>query len=440
MKKLLVFAFANCCLAYTVFGQTIHTTRQASLGINFTFTDFNTATLIRSQSLSSVLNDKSWSKFSEMSPGVSVTYATGINPWVDFAATLNGAFSPYPFRGRPASKDNNLLLEGDASVNFKLVSEDYWVIPYASAGIGAHMYKSYYGAFVPLGIGFRVDLFKEAGVNISSQYRIPVNYETSNYHFLHSIGIYGIIGNKKEAVKAVPPVPAIKDSDGDGISDDNDKCPTVPGVAKYGGCPVPDTDKDGIDDDNDKCPTVPGVARYQGCPVPDTDKDGINDEEDKCPTLYGVARYQGCPVPDTDGDGVNDEEDRCPTEKGLPENKGCPALSDYGFDASKVRFFMGSAKLTKGAVAELDKGAEILKEHSKMKVSIEGHADNTGAPATNQRLSEARAAAVKTYLVKKGVSGDRMITSGHGDTRPVADNKTATGRAANRGVEFNVAN
>ncbi|MFX8999750.1 thrombospondin type 3 repeat-containing protein, partial [Acinetobacter baumannii] len=61
-----------------------------------------------------------------------------------------------------------------------------------------------------------------------------------------------------------PPKP--KDTDGDGITDDVDKCPTVPGVTKYGGCPVPDTDGDGINDENDKCPTVPGLAKYGGCP------------------------------------------------------------------------------------------------------------------------------------------------------------------------------
>ena len=440
MKKLLALVFANYCLASANFSQTIHTTRQASLGVNFTFTDFKTADLIRTQSLSSVLNDKSWSKFSEMSPGLSVNYAKGINPWVDFVATLNMCFTQYPFRGRPAATDNNILLEGDASANFKLVSEDYWVIPYASAGVAAHMYQSYYGASVPLGIGFRLDLFKEAGLNISTQYRIPVNYETSNYHFFYSIGIYGTIAPKKEAVKAVPPVPAIKDSDGDGIADDVDKCPTVPGVAKYGGCPVPDTDKDGIDDDHDKCPTVYGVARYQGCPIPDTDKDGINDEEDKCPTVYGVARYQGCPVPDTDGDGVNDEEDQCPTEKGTAENHGCPTLQDYKFDARKVTFVFESAKLTREAMTELDKGAEILKEHPQIKISIEGHTDNTGTAAVNQKLSERRAATVKNYLVKKGISADRITSKGFGETRPIADNKTATGRAANRRVEFKSAN
>jgi outer membrane protein OmpA-like peptidoglycan-associated protein len=333
------------------------------------------------------------------------------------------------------------LGELDASAQFKLVNENYWFIPYADLGVGASVYKSYFGAFLPVGVGFRINFYDEAGINFNSQYRIPVSPETANYHFFHNIGIYGIIGPKKEVVKAVPVVPAVvpKDSDGDGIIDDNDKCPNVPGTSKYDGCPVPDSDKDGINDEEDKCPTVPGLARYQGCPAPDTDKDGINDEEDKCPNEAGVARYQGCPVPDTDGDGVNDEEDKCPTEKGLPENFGCPKLEAYQFDARKVQFVTGSAKLTKGAMTELDKGAAILADHPNINISIEGHTDNTGSAAGNQKLSEQRAAAVKSYLAKKGVSADRMVTTGFGQTQPIADNKTAKGRAANRRVEFKIA-
>ncbi|HAN66046.1 MAG TPA: cell envelope biogenesis protein OmpA, partial [Chitinophagaceae bacterium] len=46
------------------------------------------------------------------------------------------------------------------------------------------------------------------------------------------------------------------------------------------------------------------MAKYGGCPIPDTDGDGINDEQDKCPNEKGFARYQGCPIPDTDADGV----------------------------------------------------------------------------------------------------------------------------------------
>jgi OmpA-OmpF porin, OOP family len=440
MKKILATVMASCCLLAVGYSQSKYPIRPPALGISFTLTDFETAQRIRSTSLASVMNKDEGAKFREMSPGIAINYFQGLSPRIDFAATLNGAFLDYPFRDRPPFGNNYFLLEGDVSGQFKLLPENYWVIPYATAGLGAHTYKGYFGSFMPLGVGLRVNLFDEAGINLNSQYRIPINYETSNYHFFHSIGIYGILHPKKEEPKVMPAIPAApKDTDGDGIVDDNDKCPTVPGVAKYQGCPVPDTDKDGINDDDDQCPTVPGVARYKGCPVPDTDKDGINDEEDKCPTEYGVARYQGCPVPDTDGDGVNDEEDKCPTEKGLPENFGCPRLEDYKFDARKVQFVTGSAQLTKAAMTELDKGAQILKAHAAINISIEGHTDNTGTPPGNQKLSEKRAAAVKNYLVKKGVDANRMSTSGYGQTKPVADNTTSAGRAANRRVEFKIA-
>ena len=433
MKKLLASVMVSSGLFITAYCQTIAPVRQSAIGISYTLTDFITAQRIRATSLTSVLNDKAVAKVSEMSPGLAISYYKGLLPKIDLAATFNGTFLEYPFPDKPATGTSHFLMELDASAQFKLVTDDYWVIPYADLGLGASVYKSYYGAFLPVGIGFRINFFDEAGININSQYRIPVSPETSNYHFFHNLGIYGIIGPKKEAVKPVPVIPAVvpQDSDGDGIIDNNDKCPNVPGVAKYDGCPVPDSDKDGINDDEDRCPTVPGLARYQGCPVPDTDKDGINDEEDKCPNQAGVARYQGCPIPDTDGDGVNDEEDKCPTEMGLPENFGCPAL-----DARRIQFVLGSAKLTKAAMAELDKGAGVLEKYPTVKISIEGHTDNTGSAAGNQKLSEQRAAAVKTYLVKKGISADRMVAVGFGQTQPIADNKTAAGRATNRRVDF----
>ncbi len=435
MKKLLASVMAFHTLLITANGQTIAPVRQSAIGISFTLTDFITAERIRSSSLTNVLNDKAWAKVKEMAPGFALSYYKGILPKIDFATTFNATFVDVPLPDKPDDGSTHFLGELDASAQFKLVNENYWFIPYADIGLGASLYKSYYGAFLPVGVGFRINFYDEAGINFNSQYRIPVSPETNNYHFFHNIGIYGIIGPKKEAAKPPPVVPAVvppKDSDGDGIIDANDKCPNVPGSAKYDGCPIPDSDKDGINDEEDRCPTVPGVARYQGCPIPDTDKDGINDEDDKCPNQAGVARYQGCPVPDTDGDGVNDEEDKCPIEKGLPDNFGCPEPT------RKVQFILGSAKLTKVGMADLDKGAEVLISHPAINISIEGHTDNSGTVAGNQKLSEQRAAAVKAYLVTKGISADRMVTAGYGQTRPIADNKTSEGRAANRRVEFKI--
>lgn len=238
---------------------------------------------------------------------------------------------------------------------------------------------------------------------------------------------------------APPVVVAPKDTDGDGIIDDNDKCPTVAGLAKYQGCPIPDTDKDGINDEQDKCPTVAGLAKYQGCPIPDTDKDGVNDEEDKCPTVPGLARYKGCPIPDTDGDGVNDEEDKCPSIKGTVANNGCPELKEqYKFDNRKILFVTGKALLTKASKLELLKVVKALNEYPSLKLYVDGYTDNTGSDKINKPLSLKRANAVKSFLFSKKIAAERLLTNGHGSESPIADNKTAKGRSQNRRVEFRV--
>ena len=136
------------------------------------------------------------------------------------------------------------------------------------------------------------------------------------------------------------------------------------------GCP--DKDGDGIADIDDKCPDVPGLAKYNGCPIPDTDGDGINDEEDKCPNVPGVARYQGCPIPDTDGDGVNDEEDKCPKEAGPASNFGCPVIEAVVIAkvykaAQNIFFATGSSKLLAKSFKSLQEVASIMKANPSFK-------------------------------------------------------------------------
>ncbi len=443
MKKFLVLLLANALFSFVSSGQ-YDEIRPTSIGVSFTLTDFITADRIRTTSLSSVLSKDQWAKLREMSPGMAISYYKGLSKHIDFAGTLAGAFLSYPFPNRPPFSQDQLLLALDASAQFKMVSEKYWFQPYLTAGIGAHKHRVYYGAFIPLGVGINIDLFNEAKINIQSRYHVPVTTETANYHFFHSVGIAGRIGKKKEpTVITPPPPPPVLDTDNDGIIDANDKCPTVPGVAKYDGCPVPDTDKDGINDDNDKCPTVPGLAKYQGCPVPDTDNDGINDEDDKCPTVAGVARYEGCPVPDTDKDGINDEEDKCPTVPGVASQQGCPEISEavqktITYAAQNVYFATASTKLLSKSFKGLNEVVKILSENTSLKLKIDGHTDSQGADAYNMKLSDGRAASVRSYLISKGIDASRLESEGFGESAPVADNKTATGREKNRRVEIKV--
>jgi 1A family penicillin-binding protein len=117
----------------------------------------------------------------------------------------------------------------------------------------------------------------------------------------------------------------VKDTDGDGIRDDKDKCPTVGGTnIDSEGCPkqddsTTDTDGDGVVDRNDKCAgTLAGVqVDSQGCPIVDTDGDGVADDKDKCPAIGGNVGSDGCPreAPGQGGgdDGTTDPE---PQESG----------------------------------------------------------------------------------------------------------------------------
>lgn len=87
---------------------------------------------------------------------------------------------------------------------------------------------------------------------------------------------------------------------------------------------------------------------------------------------------------------------------------------------------------------ELEKVVQLLHENPSVRIQLEGHTDNVGTAADNQKLSEARAKAVVNYLIIKGIKKDRLVYKGFGATQPVADNKTEEGRAQNRRTELKI--
>lgn len=225
------------------------------------------------------------------------------------------------------------------------------------------------------------------------------------------------------------------------MNDNEDQCPTIPGLPKYQGCPVPDTDKDGFNDEEDKCPSVAGLARYQGCPIPDTDGDGINDEEDKCPAQAGLASNKGCPYTDSDGDGIADPDDKCPNLFGTAKNQGCPEIREevikqVNYAAQNIYFATGKYTLLDRSFKGLNEVARLMKADPQLRLTIDGHTDNVGSDASNETLSSHRAAAVKAYLVKQGIDAGRLLSTGYGEAKPIADNTTAAGRQKNRRVEM----
>ncbi|MDI9366363.1 MAG: OmpA family protein [Flavobacterium sp.] len=443
MKKI-VLLFVSVAIAVTAFSQTTNLKKLPSLGIGFNLKDFKTAGLINTKSLSDVLVNKSYAKVKEMAPGLNISYYQGLTNNIDFVATLGATFTEYNYRGKTFGSTSNFLLDLDAHLNFKLLTDNYFVVPYITAGLGTSMYRgSYFMAYSIGGTGLQFNLGEGSFLFLQSTYKYHVS-ENSKENLNYSLTFASPLMERKAAPVVVAPpaapiVVAEKDTDDDGIVDSKDKCPAVAGTAKYDGCPVPDTDKDGINDENDKCPKVAGLAKYNGCPIPDTDKDGINDEEDKCKNIPGVASYQGCPIPDTDGDGVNDEVDKCKTVAGPASNGGCPEIEAKIAELAKnVNFATGgSAKITFKNYKTLDEVVAILKEHTNAVLSIEGHTDNVGSVAINTKISQKRADAIKAYFVKKGIDASRLTATGFGSSKPIGDNKTAKGRAENRRVALN---
>jgi outer membrane protein OmpA-like peptidoglycan-associated protein len=225
------------------------------------------------------------------------------------------------------------------------------------------------------------------------------------------------------------------DSDYDGLPDKDDNCPTVPGEPELRGCP--DTDSDGVADKDDICPTERGSVATKGCP--DWDKDGVTDKDDACPQKSGSIDHKGCP--DTDGDGIYDHEDNCPEIAGTMAVKGCPEIKAE--DKAKlesavklVQFEAGEAKLLLQSYSTLNDIADLMTKYSGYGLLISGHTDSAGDDEANQSLSERRAQTCYLYLMRKEVPPSRMSHTGYGESRPVASNSTAAGRAQNRRVEF----
>ncbi|WP_321275876.1 OmpA family protein [Thiomicrorhabdus indica] len=101
-------------------------------------------------------------------------------------------------------------------------------------------------------------------------------------------------------------------------------------------------------------------------------------------------------------------------------------------------FDTDSSELKPAAFGDLDTYADYLNQMNDASVKVTGHTDSRGAESYNQKLSERRAMAVKSYLEEKGIASDRINANGAGETQPIASNKTAEGRAENRRVEVEI--
>jgi outer membrane protein OmpA-like peptidoglycan-associated protein len=227
-----------------------------------------------------------------------------------------------------------------------------------------------------------------------------------------------------------PPDPCKLDKDGDLVPNCRDLCMDAKedynGYEDTDGCPdgQRDSDKDGIPDWQDKCPFDPeDPNKYQdedGCPdgMLDTDGDGLKDTVDQCPLKYAKTP-NGCPKPKKKYTLVVLEKKRIRLKK-------------------KVYFATARAKIKLRSWPMLRQVAKVLKDYPKIYVCVEGHTDRRGGYRYNIRLSKRRAASVRRFLAREGISRGRMRSRGYGYKHPIDTNRTRRGRANNRRVEIRV--
>ena len=239
------------------------------------------------------------------------------------------------------------------------------------------------------------------------------------------------------------------DRDKDGLTDNVDRCPDIPGPLNNQGCPLSDRDGDGIPDVSDKCPDNAGLPVNNGCPEyvkgkgnpvfvspnSDRDKDGILDKDDLCPDLAGSINNQGCPLSDMDGDGVPDVADRCPDVSGSPTNDGCPekmivagktanSLSQVKVDTLKYNIYFDTDKygLTPSAFEELTSVISQMKQNNDYKCLLVGHSDVEGSVEYNLTLSKNRTGVARSYLMSYGIADSRIVTKYVGGSQPLPIN------------------
>jgi OOP family OmpA-OmpF porin len=417
--------------------------------------------------------------------GMELEYIRHLNNALNLAIPVKLGKANFPANESGAARDGGYA-SLDAVLQLKYFRERALLNPFLFGGLGFVTENFNRGHFsAPVGLGLNLRLAQHLYLSTKAEYRFGFQDLRDNVQL--GAGLQVLLG------PGAPEAPKVADRDGDGVPDNLDRCPDIPGLVALQGCP--DRDGDGIPDHEDECPDVAGLAAFagcpdrdgdgvpdkddecpdefgpienRGCPIRDADGDGIPDDQDDCPNEPGPASTRGCPdrdgdgipdkddacpdqpgpastrgCPDRDGDGVPDKDDKCPDTPGPASNQGCPEIQEEDkevltFAMSAVQFETGSARLRSNSFAILDKVVDILRRYPDYKLRISGHTDSTGSSAVNQRLSEQRAKACYDYLVSKGIDAVRMSHAGFGQSRPIADNRYKEGRDKNRRTEFDL--
>lgn len=304
-------------------------------------------------------------------------------------------------------------------------------------------------------LNFQADYMTGAGAEFADE----INSERNRWQYNITFSLSFFFGDKqptdtwpsekswsstKTPVKQKTVSNSNDDSDLDGVPDSKDECSDTPfgALTDRDGCPV-DSDGDGVYDGLDDCPATDreaiGQVDIHGCPI-DTDFDGLPDYLDQCPNnpIGAQVDANGCPL-DADADGVPDGLDNCPnTLYGVPVDKfGCIDLGMLSEPmVLNINYPAGSFEIDPFTKDKLKQLARVLNFVKDIKLEINGYTDNIGTTVNNQKLSEKRANRVRDFLMTQGIATERMKVFGRGETKFIATNDNAEGRAKNRRIEI----
>lgn len=350
------------------------------------------------------------------------------------------------------------------------------VVPFASLGLGVWRVSSPDDVLgsdtdMLLQVGGGVRLFVTPAIAIRAEGRFlrgpsqqaPYHLNASYGEFMVGVSFVPTFGGGPVTVdkpKEIVVVPPKVDTDGDGVFDDDDKCP---GEAEdkdlfddTDGCPDPDNDGDGIADGSDKCvmdaEDKDGFQDDDGCVDRDNDGDGVADAQDACPSeVEDRDSYRdgdGCPDPDNDKDGILDASDKCPNEaeviNGADDDDGCPDRGDALVVLSTDRLELlgpvsfDKAKLTKDSLVVLAQVGGMLRQHDQiLRLRITIHVQPTNNPEADQTLSVKRGDAVRDYLVtERGIDKKRLEVRGFGGSKPLVPKKAKNSAQINERIEL----
>lgn len=376
--------------------------------------------------------------------------------WLTLEAEVS--VSPTKTRGENPTlgRGTNMWVVGYRGSFLLHLSNSYGFRPFVTVGYGALTSVPMDEDVVPTdddgvihgGLGFKIDFSDRAGLRIEGRIMAPPSFASDIVPVGDETGFGGpdfeVLGGfhanfgevpkpslivKKEVTvipAATPPPPS--DPDGDGIAGKTDRCPDIA------------EDKDGFEDED-------------GCPEADNDGDGIPDQHDKCPlkpeTQNGIDDDDGCPEEDIDGDGIIGSRDKCPDEPEAKNNykdtDGCPdevpvEVKKFTGVIEGINFKTNSADILPGSFAILDRALKVLQDFPDVALEIQGHTDNRGSADYNRDLSQRRADSVKQYFLSRGIDAKRLTSVGYGEDKPIADNRTESGRGRNRRTEFSLIN